>query len=131
MTSAKKSPLIHTADAVIIGSYVPRAIEVAKWVFEHAEGIVAFYDIDTPVTLSKLEASDYEYIDPGPPSQSTTSISPSLAAPRSRALRKNIKQRKPSHSTAPSSPKIIFPKNAFQNGISAISAPTAPIVNPA
>src|SRR4051812_5022126 len=60
----KKKTLIHTADAVIIGSYVPRAIEVAKWVFEHTEGIVAFYDIDTPVTLAKLEAGDYEYIDP-------------------------------------------------------------------
>jgi spore maturation protein CgeB len=60
----RKTPLIHTADAVIIGSYVPRAIEVAKWVFEHAEGIVAFYDIDTPVTLAKLESGDYEYIDP-------------------------------------------------------------------
>ena len=60
----KRVALIHTADAVIIGSYVPRAIEVAKWVFEHTEGIVAFYDIDTPVTLAKLEAGDYEYIDP-------------------------------------------------------------------
>jgi spore maturation protein CgeB len=60
----KKKTLIHTADAVIIGSYVPRAIEVAKWVFEHTEGIVAFYDIDTPVTLAKLESGDYEYIDP-------------------------------------------------------------------
>jgi spore maturation protein CgeB len=60
----KKVALIHTADAVIIGSYVPRAIEVARWVFEHAEGIVAFYDIDTPVTLAKLEAADHEYIDP-------------------------------------------------------------------
>jgi spore maturation protein CgeB len=55
---------IQTADAVIIGSYVPDAIKVANWVFEEANGVVAFYDIDTPVTLAKLEAGDFEYLDP-------------------------------------------------------------------
>jgi spore maturation protein CgeB len=47
--------LIRTADLVIVGSYVPDGIAVIDWITSHAEGITAFYDIDTPVTLSSLE----------------------------------------------------------------------------
>jgi spore maturation protein CgeB len=54
---------IQNADAIIVGSYVPEAIKVANWIFEEASGVVAFYDIDTPVTLSKLEGNDFEYLD--------------------------------------------------------------------
>jgi spore maturation protein CgeB len=35
---------------------------VGEWVTEHARGVTAFYDIDTPVTLSALERGDCEYI---------------------------------------------------------------------
>ncbi|HET7307104.1 MAG TPA: glycosyltransferase [Gammaproteobacteria bacterium] len=56
--------VIHAADAVIVGSYVPEGIAVADWVLDEANGSVAFYDIDTPVTLAKLAAGDYEYLEP-------------------------------------------------------------------
>lgn len=46
---------IREADLVIIGSYVPDGLAIAEWVTSHAQGICAFYDIDTPVTLSRLD----------------------------------------------------------------------------
>lgn len=52
------------ADAVIVGSYVPEGIEVARWVQETARGTTAFYDIDTPVTLARLAAGDCQYLEP-------------------------------------------------------------------
>ena len=55
---------VSEADVVIIGSYVPQGVEVAKWVLKTAKGITAFYDIDTPVTLAKMERQDFEYLDP-------------------------------------------------------------------
>jgi spore maturation protein CgeB len=48
-------PLICAADLVIIGSYVPDGIAISEWVTSEARGNTAFYDIDTPVTLSRLE----------------------------------------------------------------------------
>ncbi|WP_114943948.1 CgeB family protein [Microvirga calopogonii] len=56
---------IRNADAVIVGSYVPEGVEVGRYVQRVANGVVAFYDIDTPVTLAKLERGDYEYLSPG------------------------------------------------------------------
>lgn len=55
---------VRTADAVIVGSYVPDGVTVGKWVLATARGITAFYDIDTPVTLAKLERADFEYLSP-------------------------------------------------------------------
>jgi spore maturation protein CgeB len=55
---------IAAADLVIIGSYVPDGVAVARFVQEHATGITAFYDIDTPVTLAKLQQGDHEYLAP-------------------------------------------------------------------
>jgi spore maturation protein CgeB len=55
---------IAAADAVIVGSYVPEGVAVGRYVQEHARGIVAFYDIDTPVTLAKLARGDFEYLSP-------------------------------------------------------------------
>jgi spore maturation protein CgeB len=52
------------ADAVIVGSYVPEGVAVARWVQDVARGVTAFYDIDTPVTLAKLAAGDEEYLSP-------------------------------------------------------------------
>jgi spore maturation protein CgeB len=54
---------IRSADCVIVGSYVPQGIEVGDWVKSIAQGPVAFYDIDTPVTLARLENGDCEYLD--------------------------------------------------------------------
>jgi spore maturation protein CgeB len=49
------APLIRDANLVIVGSYVPDGIAIAEWVTAQAEGITAFYDIDTPVTLAGLD----------------------------------------------------------------------------
>ena len=56
--------LIQNADLVIVGSYVPEGVAVGEWVTEVAEGVTAFYDIDTPVTLAKIENGDFEYLHP-------------------------------------------------------------------
>jgi methyltransferase (TIGR04290 family) len=55
---------VREADAVIIGSYVPEGVRVGEWALLTARGLVAFYDIDTPVTLAKLRREDHEYISP-------------------------------------------------------------------
>ena len=56
---------VATADLVVVGSYVPDGVSVADWVLATADGLVAFYDIDTPVTLEKLGRGDDEYLSPG------------------------------------------------------------------
>ncbi|HVM35643.1 MAG TPA: glycosyltransferase [Actinomycetota bacterium] len=53
---------IRAADVVIVGSYVPEGAQVGELVCDEATGVKAFYDIDTPVTLAKLEAGDREYL---------------------------------------------------------------------
>ena len=53
---------VAAADFVIVGSYVPQGVQVGEWVLSIAQGPVAFYDIDTPVTLSKLNRGDTEYL---------------------------------------------------------------------
>jgi len=55
---------VEAADAVIVGSFVPQGVAVGEWVQTMAAGVTVFYDIDTPVTLAKLEAEDYEYLHP-------------------------------------------------------------------
>jgi spore maturation protein CgeB len=52
------------ADAVIVGSFVPEGVAVGHLVHRHARGVTAFYDIDTPVTLTKLARGDHEYVSP-------------------------------------------------------------------
>jgi spore maturation protein CgeB len=54
---------VRGADLVIVGSYVPDGIAVARWVRTIATGIVAFYDIDTPVTLRMLADGTCPYLD--------------------------------------------------------------------
>ncbi len=56
---------MQRADAVIVGSYVPDGVAVGDWATRTAQGITAFYDIDTPVTLAKLARGDFEYLTPG------------------------------------------------------------------
>ena len=55
---------VADSDAVVVGSYVPQGVEVGAWVTGVARGVTAFYDIDTPVTLAKLERGDFEYLSP-------------------------------------------------------------------
>lgn len=53
---------IAAADLVIVGSYVPEGVAIGEWVTSSASGVTAFYDIDTPVTLSYLERGDADYL---------------------------------------------------------------------
>jgi len=53
---------VAAADLVIVGSYVPEGIEVGRWVQATARGLVAFYDIDTPVTLAALGRMSCDYL---------------------------------------------------------------------
>lgn len=53
---------VGRAHLVIVGSFVPEGIRVGEWVTSVAKGITAFYDIDTPVTLARLEAGECDYL---------------------------------------------------------------------
>jgi spore maturation protein CgeB len=53
---------VRRADSVIVGSYVPEGIPAGDWVLRTAEGVTAFYDIDTPITLAALETGDAAYL---------------------------------------------------------------------
>jgi spore maturation protein CgeB len=56
---------VREADLTLIGSYVPEGCAVAEWALSTAEGLTAFWDLDTPVTAAKLAAGDHEYLSPG------------------------------------------------------------------
>jgi spore maturation protein CgeB len=53
---------IRAADLVIVGSYVPDGIRIADMVHGLANGVTAFYDIGTPVTLARLVKDGADYI---------------------------------------------------------------------
>jgi spore maturation protein CgeB len=53
---------LREADLVIVGSYVPDGIEVSELAQRSATGLVAFYDIDTPVTLAALAIGKCKYL---------------------------------------------------------------------
>ncbi len=59
---ARFGRMIRTADAVIVGSYVPDGDAVGAWVLREARGVRAFYDIDTPITLTALAEHRCEYL---------------------------------------------------------------------
>jgi spore maturation protein CgeB len=53
---------IAGADAVIVGSFVPEGVAVGRFVQGCAHGVTAFYDIDTPVTMARLERGEEDYV---------------------------------------------------------------------
>lgn len=53
---------IRGADAVIVGSYVPEGVAIIDAISALQPRCLAFYDIDTPVTLSRLARNDEEYL---------------------------------------------------------------------
>ena len=65
--SAEERPLVNLAmdaDAVIVGSYFPDAIAATHALLAAGCGPVLFYDIDTPITMTKLRAQGRcEYLD--------------------------------------------------------------------
>jgi spore maturation protein CgeB len=52
------------SDLVVLGSYVPDGAEIGSWLADEVNGGLAFFDIDTPVTLAKLAAGDHQYLSP-------------------------------------------------------------------
>lgn len=50
------------ADLVIVGSYVPEGGRLIEWLLPRVEGLTAFYDIDTPVTVARLGRGDCDYL---------------------------------------------------------------------
>jgi spore maturation protein CgeB len=56
---------LRAADLVIVGSYVPDGIAVSEVVLRTTRAVVAFYDIDTPVTMAALAASNCPYLSTG------------------------------------------------------------------
>jgi spore maturation protein CgeB len=61
---ARYGGLVADADLVILGSYVPEGAIVGDWITSKANGVTAFYDIDTPATLSGLESRRIDYLSP-------------------------------------------------------------------
>jgi len=55
---------VREADLVILGSYVADGAAIGAWITRTAQGLTAFYDIDTPVTLAKLQRGDLDYLTP-------------------------------------------------------------------
>ena len=53
---------LQSARAVIIGSYVPEGVAVIDALDKLDLAQLCFYDIDTPVTLAKLDRGDEEYL---------------------------------------------------------------------
>src|SRR5437016_13400 len=46
---------VRGANLVVVGSCVPEGIAVGEWVCDNARGTTAFYDVNTPGTLARLE----------------------------------------------------------------------------
>lgn len=62
LDAALEMPEIRTAGAVIVGSYVPQGVELIDRLTRMELPQLCFYDIDTPVTLARLDRGDEEYL---------------------------------------------------------------------
>jgi spore maturation protein CgeB len=60
--ASRHATLVSEADLVIMGSYVPHGLALGDWITTHANGVTAFYDIDTPVTMAQLNSGRAEYM---------------------------------------------------------------------
>jgi spore maturation protein CgeB len=56
--AAKAIREITLADAAIVTSYCPDGREAATLVLDHAPAVRLFYDLDTPITLARLESGE-------------------------------------------------------------------------
>jgi spore maturation protein CgeB len=50
------------SDVAMVGSYLPDAGDAIAEILDSAVPVKAFYDIDTPITVSKLRSGDAEYL---------------------------------------------------------------------
>src|SRR5215467_8167780 len=53
---------LSDADVAMLGSYFPDGIPAADEILNSSAAAKTFYDIDTPITVSKLRAGDEDYI---------------------------------------------------------------------
>lgn len=53
---------LSEADVAVVGSYFPDGIAANFEVLESQVPVKAFYDIDTPITVAKLQSGDEEYL---------------------------------------------------------------------
>lgn len=53
---------IRSADFVMVGSNVPDGAAIGDWVTHVAQGTTAFYDLNTPITLSKLDRGESQHL---------------------------------------------------------------------
>lgn len=62
---ARAAREIADADATLVTSYCPDGIAASDLVLQKASGLTVFYDLDTPVTLARLQAGEaLDYIGP-------------------------------------------------------------------
>nr|WP_245218543.1 glycosyltransferase [Rubellimicrobium aerolatum] len=59
---ARHAPRLRAADAVIVGSYVPEGVRLIDRLAAMDLRQLAFYDIDTPVTLAALDQGHEDYL---------------------------------------------------------------------
>jgi spore maturation protein CgeB len=55
---------LRHADFILVGSPVADGIAIGEWVTRIAQGVTAFYDLDTPVTLAKLRSGCGDSLSP-------------------------------------------------------------------
>jgi spore maturation protein CgeB len=53
---------LSDADVAIVGSYFPDGVAAGNEILHSPAAVKAFYDIDTPITISKLQSGDEEYL---------------------------------------------------------------------
>jgi spore maturation protein CgeB len=53
---------LSKADVAMVGSFCPDGVKAIDALLDSPAGVKAFYDIDTPITVSKLRAGDAEYL---------------------------------------------------------------------
>jgi spore maturation protein CgeB len=56
---------IRGADLTMVGSYLPEGATLGAWVIRISQGVTAYYDVDTPETLSRLARGEVEFLTPG------------------------------------------------------------------
>lgn len=54
--------VLNQADVIVVGSFVPEGVAVIEAAASLCTATLCFYDIDTPVTMTKLASRDHEYL---------------------------------------------------------------------
>lgn len=62
--TARWEDAVTAAGLVIVGSFVPEGARVGDWVLSVAQGVCTYYDIDTPVTFTRLAEGCREFLTP-------------------------------------------------------------------